>query len=207
MTSFLNPVVSDSWLVQARFSLTTIFVRSPRAVLPPHSTPGQCSRVVGGRHRHRRFPRCAPDRHGRYACRSRRAIPWLCAVSPRCGGRREHAIRQTDRQDLVGADGAVACGVVHHVVEAVSGFMPEQAIEALAGMCSHGVVALLAGSIPIGLAISAIMRRALYHSAWISTGLPRRGVTTHSPILTSIQVSWTLSSPARSNPSSSMPIP
>ena len=32
-------------------------------------------------------------------------------------------------------------------------------------------------------------RRALYHRALISTALPRRGVTTQSPTLASIQVS------------------
>src|SRR5438105_14745120 len=40
-----------------------------------------------------------------------------------------------------------------------------------------------------------MMHNALYQSAWISTGLPRRGVTTQSPTLASIQVSWTPGSP------------
>ena len=41
-----------------------------------------------------------------------------------------------------------------------------------------------------------MMRSALYQSAWISTGLPWRGVTTQSPTLASIQVSCTPGSPA-----------
>src|SRR5438477_230039 len=36
-----------------------------------------------------------------------------------------------------------------------------------------------------------MMQSALYQSAWISTGLPRRGVTTQSPTLASIHVSCT----------------
>ena len=44
-------------------------------------------------------------------------------------------------------------------------------------------------------------------SACTSTGLPIRGVTTRSPTLASIQVSWTPGTPARSSPSRSAPIP
>ncbi len=38
-------------------------------------------------------------------------------------------------------------------------------------------------------------------SAWTSTGLPIRGVTTQSPTFASIQVSWTPGTPAASRPS------
>ena len=52
-----------------------------------------------------------------------------------------------------------------------------------------------------------MMHRALYQSAWISTGLPRRGVTTQSPTLASIQVSWTPGSPDERRPLASTLIP
>ena len=48
---------------------------------------------------------------------------------------------------------------------------------------------------------------AFSHSAWTSTGLPIRGVTTRSPTLASIQVSCTPGTPAASRPSSSMRMP
>ena len=48
---------------------------------------------------------------------------------------------------------------------------------------------------------------ALSHSAWTSTGLPIRGVTTQSPILASIQVSCTPGTPAASRPSWSIRMP
>jgi len=54
---------------------------------------------------------------------------------------------------------------------------------------------------------SSIMHSALYQRAWISTGLPRRGVTTQSPILASIHVSWIPTSPDASKPLSSILIP
>ena len=52
-----------------------------------------------------------------------------------------------------------------------------------------------------------MMQSALYQSAWISTGLPRRGVTTQSPTLASIQVSCTPGSPEESRPLESTLIP
>ena len=50
---------------------------------------------------------------------------------------------------------------------------------------------------PIAAFVRPAMVRALSHSAWISTGLPVRGVTTQSPILASIHVSCTPRLPAR----------
>jgi len=54
---------------------------------------------------------------------------------------------------------------------------------------------------------SARIRLALYHSALISTALPRLGVTTQSSTRASIQVSATPSAPAVIRPSVSSWIP
>src|SRR3954465_2899882 len=62
-------------------------------------------------------------------------------------------------------------------------------------------------SSPNLFARSAMMHSALYQSAWISTGLPRRGVTTQSPTLASIQVSCTPGSPDERRPLASTLIP
>ena len=51
------------------------------------------------------------------------------------------------------------------------------------------------------------MRKAFNQSAWISTGLPIRGVITRSPTRASIQVSWTPGTPAANRPSTSIRIP
>ena len=61
---------------------------------------------------------------------------------------------------------------------------------------------------PASDAQRAARRSALTHSAWISTGLPCRGVIGRPSTLASIQVGWMSPSPARTSPSAaSTPIP
>jgi hypothetical protein len=102
----------------------------------------------------------------------------------------EHWMRQRHRQHLVGpARSVVAVRPVDHVEQVSRRRRPESPIEVFVGLCRSGIERGRSRRIPARRCQSAVNRSALYHSALISTALPRRGVTTQSPILASIQVS------------------
>jgi hypothetical protein len=100
-------------------------------------------------------------------------------------------MRQRDRQHLVRpAGGVVAVLAVHHVVEIAAGAYQKRALNARGR--ARGVLADGLGRHRPRSASShsSSSRSALYQSALTSTAFPRRGVTTQSPTLASIQVSW-----------------
>ena len=114
----------------------------------------------------------------------------------------EQLERQRQREDLVRSHAIVdLCGpralaLIDAVVETTGRGIPEELGESMPRALGGGLE--LRG---ITLATEATAQRgqdrsALYQSAWISTGLPRRGVMTRSPTRASIQVSCTPASPA-----------
>jgi len=112
-------------------------------------------------------------------------------------------MRQACREDLVGPYRRIGNAVQpDDVVEAVLLGIPEQLRERR--LNARGFLAVLGARALIAAAIgeAAATLSALYQSALISTGFPRRGVTTQSPTFASIQVSCTPSCPALRSPSS-----
>ena len=81
---------------------------------------------------------------------------------------------------------------VDHVVKIASRLVPEPLVERASCRLRGAGVAVGVGVILTATSRSqpSSSRKALYQRALISTALPRRGVTTQSPTLASIQVSW-----------------
>ena len=98
---------------------------------------------------------------------------------------------QRNRQNLVGPAGIVIPVLaVDHIIKVAGARIPEARVERLArAACRLGKLTPERPRLPRSTQRSS-SRSALYQSALISTALPRRGVTTQSPTLASIQVSW-----------------
>jgi hypothetical protein len=88
----------------------------------------------------------------------------------------QHFVEQAHGENLVRSDGRIGHVAVHDIVETAGRRVPKQL-----GEISLRAVGHLLVMPTIGLKFPAkcsMVRRALYHSAWVSTGLPCRGVTT-----------------------------
>ena len=109
-------------------------------------------------------------------------------------------MRKADRKDLVRTDrGSGGAPLVTSYRQPAFSFQNRRLKLQLATVAIVAV-ALLRRFVAELPARSSMMHSALYQSAWISTGLPRRGVTTQSPTLASIHVSCTPGSPRCQQP-------
>ena len=118
----------------------------------------------------------------------RREQARLDHVEHRGGARRiEQLVRERQGQDLVGPHAIVELGrrravaLIDAVVEAAGGGVPEQLDETAARPLRVGLeLGALLRAPETDSRAAARMRSALYQSAWISTGFPRRG--RHHPV-------------------------
>src|SRR5262249_28454763 len=89
---------------------------------------------------------------------------------------RQHHIGQTDSEELVRPNGAIALSTVDDIIETVGRLIPEQAVKTGVCTCSHGAIALLAGAIVICLvqglhnAQGVVPQRLNFHGLAIAWG-------------------------------------